>query len=127
MSRSVVPRSWAELYERLASVLGGDDHSARWWVGEALSGLYGAWDPAGLRRSLRGIAFQKCCGAVMALEEEGYDVAFVVGVRGVVAQAFARFFGGCVLDGPPWRIDPYEERPTYEEWSQSSDFEEVLR
>lgn len=117
------PRSWAEVYERLAFLLGADLPSAQEWVREALTASWGHPDPADLPRSSREVALQRCAGVVLRLEDMG-EIAFDVDLRLTVATAFARHFSGFWLEGPPWRISPAEmERPSYDEWAASLYFE----
>lgn len=115
--RTGLPSTWAEAYDRLALAL-SDPPGAREWVRQALGG-----DPSSLERRRRQVAFQKISGVVLALEETGTDYAFVVGCRGEVARVFARYFGGAVLPGPPWSLDPFEDLPSYDEWERSDDFD----
>lgn len=46
------------------------------------------------------------------------------GRRGQIAAAFARYFDGAAVDGPPWRVSPYEDdRPTAAEYlDEPADF-----
>lgn len=115
-----LPRSWAEAYQRLAFVL-ADEPSAREWVREALEKTWGVLDPADLERARRGLALQRVSGVVIALEEEGGDLAFFAGIRQLVVATFGRYFR-VALDGPPWRVSPYEDLPTCAEWFASADF-----
>lgn len=83
-----------------------DETSAREWVEEARS------------RYDHPDAFQRATTALLAIENEPGDLAFLVGIRDVLRGHFERSFG-VVLDGPPWRIDPCEtDRPTRQEWDE---------
>lgn len=112
---------------RLAYVFGGHEGepyaTAEEWVREACEATWGA-DLIRLHRTQRQLALQRSVGTLLALEDEG-DLVFTTGVRPIVQRVFARFWQGRVLDGPPWRLDPSEERPLYELWaaSQSSSFD----
>lgn len=122
---NVLPGSWSEVAARLAGLFGGGaggDAIAWEWLHEAVAAVWGgSGDPADLPSIQRGVALQKASGALLALE--GDDLAFMLGVRGYVAAVFARYFRGVVLNGPPWRLDPHElDRPTWEEWAASADF-----
>lgn len=118
------PGSWPEYRRRLAAVLGGGPYGqacADEWIREALSAtLSGCQDeddlpPTDARRALR-----RACLALAPLEGVG-ELAFTVGLRGLVADAFRVWAPG--LPGPPWRMDPYEvDRPTWQDWFASLDF-----
>lgn len=119
------PDSWAEVIERLAHVV-GDEASAEEWIRQALEAEWGATERRDLPVATRALALQRLSGVVMRLEEEPYDVAFVVGQRDIVGRVFARYFSGAWLPGPPWRLDPFEPLPTHSEWAAQSDFGEVM-
>lgn len=51
------------------------------------------------------------CGVLLQLEGLG-EIAFALDQRDQVAAAFARYFKGALLDGPPWAVTPYERLPT---------------
>jgi hypothetical protein len=112
--------------KRLAAVFGGQGGepyaTAEEWVREACEARYGA-DLPNLHRTRRALALQKTVGTLLALEDEG-ELVFTIGLRAIVAEKFARFWDGVVLNGPPWRLDPREEdRPLYRTFSGvSSDF-----
>lgn len=107
-----LPTSWAELYDRLTRVLAGDRASAEEWVRQALQATWGASEVTELPRFRRQIAFQKMSGVVLDVEGLG-EIAFAIDLRQIIAASFARYFRGAVLDGPPWRVSAYEERPTH--------------
>lgn len=119
-----LPSTWAEVYERLSCVLDAGDPEAAEWIREALEASYGVLDPSELPRGRRGLVLQKLSGVLLELEGRDDDLAFAYGRRGQVAAVFARYFGGTMLPGPPWRLDPSEETfPSYEDWSASLGFE----
>lgn len=126
MSRSALPGSWAEVYERLAQLL-CDEPAAREWIRQALEATWGVLDPVDLDRARRGLALQKASGVLLALEDEPGDLAFTIGVRAIVRRAVARYFAGHMVDGPRWRLDPSEvDRPTYAETSADFGDEEAV-
>lgn len=116
---SATPRTWSEVFDRLARVFGGPEGEARAaaeeWVAESIDRYWGFHDLRDLPRTRRQIALQRTIGVTLALEEQG-ELAFAVDLRTIVAASFARYWKGIALDGPPWRLDPYENRPTYAEW-----------
>lgn len=121
---SDLPGSWAEIEVRLAALFGGYDGEAiaREWIREALEVGFGTSDAAAIRpRSRRATAFQRLSGVLLALEDEG-DFTFYIGGRAVVAKTFARYFQGATLAGPPWRLDPTEDLPSYASLEQTADF-----
>lgn len=106
----------------MARVLGADPDSAAAWLREAVSASWGH-DLAELPRHIRQVAFQRASGVVLALEDHPDDLAFALDQRTIVAAVFARYFKGVALDGPPWRLSPNEQRPTFDQWTSSlSDF-----
>lgn len=107
-----LPTSWAELYDRLAYALGNDRASAEEWVRQALTATWGVSEVTDLPRFRRQIAFQKMSGVVLDVEGKG-EIAFAIDQRTIVSASFARYFRGAVLDGPPWRVSAYEQRPTH--------------
>lgn len=122
------PRSWAELEAGLAYLFGGGEFgaaTAREFLQQAVLARYGVESLFDLPRWQRQVAFQKSAGAALDLQEavEG-DLAFYPsGTRRLVREAFARFFDGAVVEGPPWRLDPSElDRPTYEDELAAADF-----
>lgn len=129
MSRSVLPGSFAEVRQRLARLFGGGplgDADAAEWLREALSASYaGVEDEGDLPVAQRGLALQRASGALLMLEEHDVpDLAFVFGLRQIVARAFARYFNGLMLDGPPWRLGPDEpDRPLWQDWARGAEFE----
>ena len=117
-----LPASWAELHRRLVYVI-ADETSVNEWVAQAAETIWGVSAVRGLPRQQRAIAFQKLSGVLLALEDEPYDLAFRIDQRAVVAAAFARYFGGVALAGPPWRCSPWEtDLPTRAEFAQSMEF-----
>jgi hypothetical protein len=113
------PTTWAALLDRLAYLFGGGEWGAATaaeWMREAVAARYGS----GLTRVRRQVAFQKALGVLWALEDEHDDLAFMVGTRAVVAAAVRRYFEADVV-GPPWRLDPGEDRPLWEDWRQTAD------
>lgn len=110
-----LPTSWAEVMRRLARLV-GEPEDVPVWLRQAVDARWGAQSFRDLDRQQRQITFQKACGVLYALQEHEGDLAFQVGCRHVVACAFARYFDGVALEGPPWMLDPYEDRPTYEQW-----------
>lgn len=122
-----MPRSWAELLERIATLFGGGpeaDAAAVEWIRQAVEALWGADSLHDLGRQARAVAFQKACGVWIGLWEgrEG-DLAFYPDQRDYVRTVVARYWGGILVDGPPWRLGPWElERPTYAEWVARADF-----
>lgn len=114
MSR--LPQSWREVLDRFAWLI-CDEETAREWIRQALEAQWGVLSPADLDRGRRGLALQRCSGVLLALEDFDGDLAFAAGQRQEIAAAFARYFGGVLLDGPPWRCSPVEmDRPTREEY-----------
>jgi hypothetical protein len=126
----VIPTTWTMLLDRLAYQLGGRSDGfraeAEEWVRDAVEARYGVRSLHELDRPRRQIAFQKCSGVLLALEQgDGSydDLAFQSDCRRRVAAAFARYFDGVAINGPPWRISPVEEyRPTWDEWQEPPDF-----
>lgn len=121
-----MPRSWAELLGLIAALLGGGqeaDAAALEWIRQAVEALWGKGSLHDLDRQARAVAFQKACGVWIGLWEvrEG-DLAFYPDQRDVVRRIVARYWGGIIVDGPPWRLGPWEERPTYAEWAARADF-----
>lgn len=114
---------------RLATILGGtaqDVAASEEWQRQALWSCWGVSWPHELRRELRGRALQRMTGVLLALEDLDADLAFRVGARGLVAEAFARYFDGACLPGPPWKLDPREDDlPAFSTWNaaRSADFE----
>lgn len=119
-----VPQTWAETLSLLAGALGGPhaDPDAREWLREALEASYGVQDVMEVPRARRPLALQRFIGATLRVQDYPADLAFTIGVRGIVAAAFARHWGGLVLTGPPWRIDPSETLPSRDEWLAAADF-----
>lgn len=115
------PRTWAEVTQRLAVVLGGAGGepyaTAEELIREACEATWGVELPA-LSRTYRQVALQRMVSTVIALEAQG-ELAFTIGLRAIVAETFARFWKGLMLDGPPWRLDPAEDRPLYECWAET--------
>lgn len=118
------PRTWPSVLERLALTLGSSDPEGQWWaeaeewIRQACEARWGA-DQFGLSRMQRQLALQKAIGTVLALSEERGDLTFARGLRGIVREAFARFWDGVAVDGPPWLIDPGEDRPPYRAWLEA--------
>lgn len=110
--RSGIPASWAELLSRLAYVLGGTGEQftaeAHEWARQAVEALYGVPTLASLNNTQRHVAFQRCAGALLALEDDPHNLPFTVGLRVIVQDVFARYLNGARPAGPPWRLDPYE-------------------
>lgn len=115
-----LPKSWAEVYDRLARLL-ADEPAAHAWIDGAVLELWGAPDPAALERSRRALAFQKASGVLLALEDHPGDLAFDIEARTVIRGVVGRYFNGVTVDGPEWRIAPHEDRPSYEEWLAAVD------
>lgn len=143
----MIPQNWSALLDRFAAILGDRSAEARAeaedWVRCAVHARYRVESLHDLDRVGRQLAFQKSAGALLALEEEGVPQTLkaesgqawllyrdgslepAVGQptrRERVAAAFARYFDGVEVEGPPWRVSPEEERPTYDEWVDSADF-----
>ena len=118
-----LPRSWSEIYDRLAAAVGGRA-DANEWVMQALEQTWGVQDPQQLERGRRSLAMQKMSGVVLALEEAPGDLAFYRDARPYIAEVFSRYFKGVELEGPPWRLTAYEDLPTQSEWEHLADFGE---
>ncbi len=85
--------------------------------------LYGSRDR--MARQDRALAFQKAAGTLFALEDiaDGGMLPLHDDPRSEVRAVFARFWGGVLLDGPPWRLSPNEtDRPALAD--MTSDFDE---
>ena len=105
--------SWAEAIHRLGSLLGHDEPTATEWIRQAVEARFGK----DLTRTQRTLAFQKTCGAVLRLQDdEGAMLAFHPQARAVIQEAFARYFDGVAIEGPPWRLSPFEDLPLRDEW-----------
>lgn len=145
----MLPGSWTDALDRLGRALGGPAEAEE-WLRQAVRAAYGRDSLHDLTREERHVAFQRTCGVVLACEEAGWPDEVVDGATGRlslwwrdgtidfdpgprdeaarprrarVAEIFARYFGGVVVDGPPWRLSPREhDRPAYEEWSQGAEF-----
>lgn len=121
------PRTWAESLERLAFSLGGNSPEnaagAEEWLAQAVEACWGTRDLFALSRPRRQVALQRTVGTVLWLEEQG-DLAFRLDAREVVREAFARFWNGAALDGPPWRMTPAEAFPLWADLAASADFTE---
>lgn len=109
-----LPSSWAEAVGRLAHIL-GDEHDAAEWARQAVESVWHA-DVADLDRQHRALALQRLSGVVLALEDTEHDLVFDRDERVIVAAVFARYFRVDV-DGPEWRIQPHEDRPSREDLS----------
>jgi hypothetical protein len=151
-----LPDSWSEVLDRLAALLdgyyrvdkveGGGRVEAEAWLREIVEARYGVTSLRDLPREIRAIVFQKTCGVLLLVEEEGVPLELFNGetgqVDGVVyrdgtieygetfgrreriARAFARYFEGLTPEGPPWRVSDVEaDRPSYEEWAKGAEFE----
>lgn len=144
----MIPASWSALLDRLAAILGGRSEEARAeaeeWVRGAVLARYGVASLHDLDRVRRQLAFQKSAGALLLLEQDGVPETLAIdgepawllyrdgtiepaagepSRRGRVAEAFARYFDGVAIDGPPWQLSPEEGgRPTREEWAEPADF-----
>lgn len=141
-----LPDSWTSLLDRLGRVLDSAPPEAEEWLREAVRASYGVESLHALDRPARAICFQKAAGVLLRLEEEGIPTELVSadgdlpptilcpdgsleprgdypGRRGQIARAFARYFAGVALDGPPWRLSDLEaDRPSYDEWAASASF-----
>lgn len=116
-----LPKSWAEVYDRL-DVQWANDHDGPEWVSQAIYAKWGVRDVGDLTRTQRTLAFQRVSGVTVWIEENWpEDLAFMIGNRPWIAAAFARYFDGFVLEGPPWRLDPTEtERLVYKAWVEEA-------
>lgn len=109
--------------DRLASAL-CSRQDAEEWLREALEVAWGVQGVHELPRPRRQLALQRTIGTLLWIQDNHGDVAFMLDTRSVVADAFARFWGGIVLKGPPWRLDPADgdDMPTREEWDSLASF-----
>lgn len=121
-----IPGSWTEAIGRMAHLLGGDSFrdEVEEWLREAVEVTWGVQSLRDLDRQTRQIAFQRTAGVLLYLEAADVpDYAFMYGQRAAIAAAFARYWGGIALEGPPWRLDPGEtDRPTRAQLAASADF-----
>jgi hypothetical protein len=103
-SRWIAPASWAELGERLQSVLGA--HEARYWSQQALEVAVGEPDFSALTDEQKADGWQLLLRVLRNLDTaEGIgDLAFHPEHREVVQRAFAAELDGAVLAGPPWAL-----------------------
>lgn len=122
-----MPSSWAEVRARLAWVLGGPGVADE-WLHQAIVATYGVDNEFELPQQQRALALQKAIGTLYGLEDLGSDGLLPLqdDPRSRVAAVFARYWGGVVLDGPPWRLSPHEARPAEGELSSDFDFMEDL-
>jgi hypothetical protein len=145
----VIPTTWSELLGRLSRRLPGGRAEAEDWLQEAVEARYGTASLHDLDRAGRQRAFQKSAGVLLAVEDgDAYhdplelrnadgDLLWIVwrdgtieppgdyqpGYRDRMRAVIARYWDGVAVDGPPWRLTPYEaDRPTWEEWSAPADF-----
>lgn len=116
-----LPKTWSEVYERLAYAL-ASEADAREWIAEALEALWGVMDPVQLERGRRGLALQKASGVLLAIEDSGEDFVFGLDVRRRMVELIARYFNGVGVEGPPWSVAPNEEQPSYAEYMAAADF-----
>lgn len=116
-----MPTTWAEVDARLAEALGGPGNAYE-WVTQAVVATFGA-PLVELRAGQRALALQKAIGTLYGLEEigDGGMLPFHNDPRSEIRAVFARYWGGIVLEGPPWRLAPGEARPR--EGDVSSDFD----
>jgi hypothetical protein len=123
---SSTPRTWTETLDRLAYVFGGrsDEYqaTAQEWIAQAVDACWGARSVFDLSRTRRQIALQRSVGTTIFLEGLG-ELAFSLDVRDVTQRAFARYWKGAALEGPPWRLTPYEPLPL---WADVADVEAAL-
>lgn len=123
---SSTPRTWSECLERLAYVFGGhsdESHAtAQEWIEQAVEACWGVRSLHEVTRQRRQIALQRTIGTVLALEDHG-EIAFASDLRDITRRAFARYWNGAALEGPPWRLTPLEPLPTYAEWASAAAFE----
>lgn len=112
----MLPKSWSEIYDRFG-VLWGNDYDGPAWVSQAVESKWGVAEITALTRTQRALAFQKISGVLLYVEAtQPFDLGFMVGLRGFVQAAFAKYFDGVCLEGPPWRLDPTEPQPVYDVW-----------
>lgn len=129
----VLPRTWSEIFARLAVTLGGGpaaDAAGREWIRQSVEAAWGGQDVSDLTRVQRQVALQRASGALLLLEEMPGDLAFHPGMRALVCGAFDQYFlrdrdrlFHVKTKGPPWRLSPTEEdRPMYEQYLAAADF-----
>lgn len=110
----------------MAVQFGGGEQAeavAREWIREALVCAFQVQDPAELPKVRRAFALQRMLGVLFALEDDAEDFAFAFNTRHQVAQKFGQLLDGCLLDGPPWRLDPGDTAyPPYDVWALSASF-----
>lgn len=122
---SRTPATWTEALERLSYAFGGPSDecaaTAQEWIMQALEASWGVSSLHEVTRQRRQIALQRTAGIVLWLEDQG-EIAFRLDVRELVQQTFARYWKGVALEGPPWRLSPFEQLPTYAEWGAAANF-----
>lgn len=126
-----LPASWADLIGRFAVLQGCDPArlpgtpedalvaDGYEWIRQAVVATWQVDSLHALDRSLRARAFQRCTSVVLYLEDQPDGVAFDPNAREVIREAFAIYWNGIYLDGPPWRLGPFEERPSFADWQAS--------
>lgn len=123
---SRTPTTWTECLHRLAYAFGGpsDDcaATAQEWVEQALEASWGVRSLHAVTRQRRQIALQRTVGIVLWLEDQG-ETAFRLDLRELVQATFARYWKGVRLEGPPWRLTPFEDLPTFAEWASAASFD----
>lgn len=136
-----LPTSWSALLDRLGRILGPDE--AEEWLRSAVEARYRVGSLHDLDRVGRQLVFQKSAGVLLLLEDEGVPETLTAeggqawllyrdgslepalgqpSRRERVARAFARYFDGVEVEGPPWRVSPEEDLPTRGEYVESADF-----
>lgn len=115
-----VPKSFAEWTGRFAKLVGGGEPGkaeAIEWRRQALDVEFSVQALADLPREQVPAASVLLTSVLLTLEDREGDLAFEPQQRDVIARAFAERLEGKVLAGPPWRLGPAEDRPTYEAYA----------
>lgn len=111
------PTGIPEILERLGALIGGEKEAAE-WLGQAREALFPGVASADMNKDQRRLLFQKLSSVLAQVDSHGVgDLLFDPKLREFLRVAFASRLDGAVLDGPPWRISPDEDRPLKTEWA----------